>query len=165
MVGKSYLGVPAVASEMSRHLENLEIDKIDCRSMRKTHRRTLPICDFGIRVPANKLRFRDLRRKGLFETPLKLGEYLRNRRLILGLTQKQVANRLGILREVYDRWERDEREPIVSAWPKIIAFLGSYPGQPVTSPAHLVLMVRRITGLDQRALAQQVGVIPQQVRR
>ena len=124
----------------------------------------MPICDFAIRVPANELRFRDLRRKGLFEKPLKLGEYLRNRRLILGLTQEQAAQSMGVMREVYDRWERGERQPVVSSWPTLLAFLGTYPGQVGASISELVLMARRVTGLGQKELAKRVGVIHQMLR-
>ena len=125
----------------------------------------MPFCDYVIFVPANKVRFRDLHKKGLVENPAKLDGNLKNRRLILGLTQEQVAVRLGVLREVYDRWERNERVPVVSVWPSIIAFLGHYPCQPVSSAADLVLMARRITGLDQKAFARRVGVIHQKLRR
>ncbi len=38
-----------------------------------------------------------------------LGQHLRNRRQMLHLRQKAVAQQLGTLRKVYYRWERDER--------------------------------------------------------
>lgn len=44
-----------------------------------------------------------------------------------GYAAADASERLGVLREVYDRWERDERAPVVSVWPSIIAFLGYYP--------------------------------------
>jgi len=50
----------------------------------------------------------------LVENPAKLGEHLRNRRLLLGLTQERVAFQLSTIREVYELWERDERKPVVS---------------------------------------------------
>ena len=34
---------------------------------------------------------------------------------------------LRTLREVYDLRERDERDPVISEWPPILAFLGCYP--------------------------------------
>lgn len=93
-----------------------------------------------------------------------LGEHLRNRRLILGLSQEDVAGQLGTLREVYERWERDERQPIVSEWPSIISFLGYYPAREETA-ADLVLKARRCLGADQKSLAKVIGVIHQRVRR
>ena len=67
-----------------------------------------------------------LRKKGVILAPLTLGEHLRNRRLRLDLRQEDVARQLGTLREVYERWERDERQPVVSEWPGILSFLGYY---------------------------------------
>jgi hypothetical protein len=57
----------------------------------------LPFCDYTIRVPENKLRFKDLCRKEPLEKPLKLGQYLKNRRLNLSLNQEQAAQELQFL--------------------------------------------------------------------
>ena len=74
--------------------------------------------------------------------PKTLGEHLRNRRLAMGMRQEDVARQLGTLREVYERWERDERQPVISEWPGILSFLGYYPfGQETT--ADLVMKARR----------------------
>jgi transcriptional regulator with XRE-family HTH domain len=103
-----------------------------------------------------------LHKNGLVENPAKLGEDLRNRRLILGLTQERAAFRLGTIREVYERWERDERKPVVSVWPSIIAFLGYYPHG--ATSANLALTIRRSAGLDQKKLAKKAGVMHQRLR-
>ena len=100
----------------------------------------------------------------MIEHPQTLGEHLRNRRLVLGLRQEDVATRLGALREVYDRWERDEREPVVSMWPLILKFLGYYPG-PQSSPADLTVRARRMLGLEQKKLAECLGVSHPRLRR
>ena len=105
-----------------------------------------------------------LRKKGFIPEPHTLGEHLRNRRLVLGLRQEDVAEQFGTLREVYERWERDEREPVVSEWPGILSFLGYYPA-PEKSVADLVLKARRCQGADQKRLANSIGVIHQQLRR
>lgn len=96
--------------------------------------------------------------------PGTLGEHLLNRRLALGLRQKDVAEQLGTIREVYERWERDEREPVVSEWPGILDFLATYPF-PAKTSAGLVLKARRYQGADQKRLAKVVGVIHQKLRR
>ena len=96
--------------------------------------------------------------------PKTLGEHLRNRRLAMGMRQEDVARQLGTLREVYERWERDERQPVISEWPGILSFLSYYPfGQ--ESTADLVMKARRCQGMDQKELAQVVGVTHQQLRR
>lgn len=105
-----------------------------------------------------------LRKKGLVPHPKTLGEHLRNRRLTLGLRQEDVAKQFGTLREVYERWERDEREPVVSEWPGILVFLGYYPASE-ESAADLVLKTRRCQGMDQKGLAKVVGVIHPRLRR
>jgi len=82
----------------------------------------------------------------------------------MGMRQEDVARQLGTLREVYERWERDERQPVISEWPGILSFLGYYPfGQETT--ADLVMKARRCQGMDQKELAQVVGVTHQQLRR
>ena len=105
-----------------------------------------------------------LSNKGVIPRPQTLGQHLRNRRLLLNLHQKDVARQLGTLREVYERWERDEREPVVSEWPGILSFLGYYPVSEETA-ADLVLKARRCQGVDQKTLAKAVGVIHQRLRR
>ena len=105
-----------------------------------------------------------MRKKGMVYQPSTLGQHLRNRRLMLGLRQEAVAQQLGTLREVYDRWERDERQPVVSEWPGILSFLAYYPAGEQT-PADLVLKARRCQGMDQKGLARAVGVIHQKLRR
>lgn len=132
---------------------------------RNAHPHTLPFCHFTLRVPPERLKAFILKRKGTKHQPKTLGEHLRNRRLSLGLRQEDVARQLGTIREVYDRWERNKRKPVVSVWPSIVGFLAYYPGHPVASAADFVLLARRVTGLDQKALARRVGVIPQKLRR
>ncbi|WP_395745621.1 helix-turn-helix transcriptional regulator [Prosthecobacter sp.] len=105
-----------------------------------------------------------LNKKGIILAPQTLGEHLRNRRLALNLRQEDVASQLGNLREVYDRWERDERQPVVSEWPGILSFLGYYPFSLETA-ADLVLKTRRYQGMDQKHLANLLGVIHQRLRR
>ncbi len=81
------------------------------------------------------------------------------------MTQRQAAAQMGILREVYDRWERDETEPPIVFWKRIIAFLGYYPmPQNGGGTAELSLLARRVQGLSQYALGRKLGVIAKTVR-
>ena len=124
----------------------------------------LPFCFFAIKVSQEALKTFILRKKGVIPCPQTLGQHLRNRRLLLDLRQEDVARQLGTMREVYDRWERDARRPVVSEWPGILSFLGFYPFSQET-PADLVLKARRCQGADQKRLANSVGVIHQRLRR
>jgi len=75
------------------------------------------------------------------------------------------ATQLGVLREVYDRWERDETEPPVGFWKRILHCLGYYPmPRNGGGTADLVLMARRVHGLSQYALERKLGVIAKTVR-
>jgi DNA-binding XRE family transcriptional regulator len=93
----------------------------------KKHHRVLPFCYFSLRVGSERLAELTLLTKGRVPLPKTLGEHLRNRRLELGLRQQDVAENLGTLREVYDRWERGDRNPVISEWRAILGFLGYYP--------------------------------------
>jgi transcriptional regulator with XRE-family HTH domain len=124
----------------------------------------LPFCYFELRVGSERLAELALVKKGRVCSPQTLGEHLRNRRLQLGLRQQDVAENLGTLREVYDRWERGDRDQVISEWPAILAFLGYYPF-PVNGPADLILRARRVQGADQKRLAGVLGVIHQRLRR
>ncbi len=135
-----------------------------CDFTRSEYHPILPFCFFTIRVSPEAFKAFVLRKKGVIPEPQTLGEHLRNRRLALGFRQEDVASQFGTLREVYDRWERDERQPVVSEWPGIIAFLGYYPFSQETA-ADLVLKARRCQGADQKHIANSVGVIHQRLRR
>ena len=124
----------------------------------------MPVCFFTLRVNPEAFKAFILRKKGVIPLPQSLGKHLRNRRLVLELRQVDVARQLDTLREVYERWERDERQPVVSEWPAIIAFLGYYPAREETA-ADLVLKARRCRGIDQKGWARSVGVIHQKLRR
>jgi DNA-binding transcriptional regulator YiaG len=123
----------------------------------------LPFCYFTLKASRTALRFRNLVHKGFILKPETLGQHLLSRRLLLKLTQKEVATRLSTLREHYERWERDEVEPTASFWPRLIDFLGYYPF-PSPTPADWVLMARRLLGLSQFGFGRRVKAIAKDVR-
>ncbi len=124
----------------------------------------MPFCYFTIRATKTSLRFRNLTRKGFNLNPKSLGQHLRSKRLLLNLTQAQVASDLGTIREQYERWERDEITPIASFWPQLVRHLGRYP-LTVTSSADWVLKARRMNGLSQFAFGRALKVIAKNVRQ
>lgn len=93
-----------------------------------------------------------------------MGQNLLSKRLLLNLTQAQVASELGTIREQYERWERDESIPIASFWPRLVRYLGHYP-LAVASPADWVIKARRVNGLSQFALGRKINIIAQTVRQ
>jgi transcriptional regulator with XRE-family HTH domain len=60
-----------------------------------------------------------------------LGDHIRKRRLDLGIFQKDVAQKIGVIAETVFRWESNESLPSVSQLPRIIRFLGYDPLQPL----------------------------------
>jgi transcriptional regulator with XRE-family HTH domain len=90
--------------------------------------------------------------------PQTFGEHVRKRRLELRLTQKQVAERLGVNPWTVLNWEKDHTEPPIEFMPAIIRFLGYDPfPEPETIPERL-LAKRRTMGWSIREAAQQLGV-------
>jgi DNA-binding XRE family transcriptional regulator len=56
-----------------------------------------------------------------------LGEHLRKRRIDLGLTQKEAAQRIGADQWTVINWEQGRTKPAVRFVPRILAFLGFDP--------------------------------------
>ena len=109
-------------------------------SRRRTYLHALPFCEYDLSIARNQLEIKRLWRKGFAEIPTTLGQHLRNRRLLPGLTQAQASTQCGTIREVFERWERDEMAPPIGRWRSLIRFLGSYPF-PVPHAAAEVLII------------------------
>ena len=90
-----------------------------------------------------------------------LGDHLRKRRLDLGLTQRDVANKLGVTECTIWNWEANYSSPQLRFIPKVVAFLGY---DPYCIRSHSLgerlREYRRRMGLSQKALAHRLGVDP-----
>jgi transcriptional regulator with XRE-family HTH domain len=111
------------------------------------------------------LQFRPIKLKSLkpketdFE-PQNLGQHLRKRRLELNLTQKEVADQLGVNPWTILNWEKGHTEPPMASIPAIARFLGYDPfPQPETLSQHL-LAKRRAMGWSIQEAARELGVDP-----
>ena len=69
------------------------------------------------------LTLKALRAKDYPETPQTLGEHLKKRRRLLGLLQREAAERMGIQRDTYVNWEKDKTKPVASQFRPVVAFL------------------------------------------
>ena len=87
-----------------------------------------------------------------------LGDHIRKRRLDLKLLQKQVADRIGVHELTITNWERNATVPAIRYIPAIIRFLGYDPVPPAVSLPERLAAVRRVLGLSQRKMAEQLGV-------
>lgn len=80
------------------------------------------------------------------------------RRRELELTRTEAAIDLGVSWKTLMWWERNEREPFVSFYPAIIAWLGHEPwAEPITL-AEALLAERRRRGVEIRKAAALIGV-------
>ena len=108
---------------------------------------------------ANKLPFSECLK-------LFLGRHLKRRRQELGLTQRQLAERLDSTIWAVRGWEENKYMPKVHHIRKIIMFLGYVPEeiQPRT-PAEQMKLSRGILGLEQKELADLLGVADTSISR
>lgn len=91
-------------------------------------------------------------------TPNSLGEHLRCRRLDLGLTQRTLAERLGVREETVHLWERGRSRPLARHFGWLVRFLGFDPESPGSSVAERLRAARRRAGLTQAELAHRLGL-------
>jgi transcriptional regulator with XRE-family HTH domain len=90
-----------------------------------------------------------------------LGNHIRQRRLDLGLRQRDVAHRIGVDESSILNWEREWSEPELRYLPAIIAFLGYVPDTSGGDSLGAVLVRHRtLRGLSQSAFARELRVDP-----
>lgn len=92
--------------------------------------------------------------------PQTLGEHIRKKRLELGLSQRQAANRLGINNWTILNWEKDHTKPPIESMPGILQFLGYDPFPEPQSLPERLLRKRRQMGWSIREAALRLGVDP-----
>jgi len=90
-----------------------------------------------------------------------IGDHIRKRRLDLRLTQKQVAEKLGVDEASVWNWETGKTELLVRQIPAVISFLGYDPfASDGKSLADELRRYRVTHGLTQKVLARQIGIDP-----
>ena len=87
-----------------------------------------------------------------------LGAHLTRRRNELALRRIDAAKLLGVHWKTLMWWERDRRQPLDSAYPAIIAFLGYEPWLEPRTLAEALAAERRRRGLNIKQTACTVGV-------
>jgi transcriptional regulator with XRE-family HTH domain len=90
-----------------------------------------------------------------------LGDHLRKKRLDLKLLQKEVAEKLGADATSVNNWEMNRTAPSLPFLPRIVEFLEYVPIEMSPSnPGELIAFSRKLLGISQEQLAQQLGIDP-----
>lgn len=104
---------------------------------------------------------KSLRKKGCDFEPQTIGDHVRKKRLLFGLTQKQVAKKLRVSSYSVLNWERGKRVPLNPArLGRIIAFLGYDPVAHDGTVAGRLKAKRRALGWSQERFAKHLGIDP-----
>jgi transcriptional regulator with XRE-family HTH domain len=91
--------------------------------------------------------------------PTTIGEKLKNKRLELGLLQKDVASIIGVCEDSITLWENNRNEPSIIHYPKLIHFLGYVPFNVDTSTlGGQIKLYRYLHGLSQEDLAYKLNI-------
>jgi len=96
--------------------------------------------------------------KGYPESPKRIGEHIKKKRLDLGLPQHEAAEEMGVCAWTVINWELGETEPAVHYLQRVLRFLGYDPFPTPACFAEDVLALRRSEGLTQRELADRLLV-------
>ncbi len=90
-----------------------------------------------------------------------IGDHIRKRRLDLKLTQKQVAELVGVDQTTVWNWERNRCKPTIARIPELTDFLGYVPIENgMTTLGEHLKTFRILSGMSQRALARVLGIDP-----
>ena len=95
-----------------------------------------------------------------------LGDHLRQRRLDLGLLQRDVAEKLQVNQMTVCHWETNRTSPQLRFIPSIVAFLGYSPYHPQSDSLGKRICTRRqVLGISQKKLAVLLGIDPSTLGR
>lgn len=103
--------------------------------------------------------------EGYPHQPVVIGEHLKKRRLDLGLSQREVAARVGAIEASVWNWENRRAKPELRFLPAVIAFLGYNPLSRPTTLAERLVLHRRSRGWSQKRLADELDVDPTTLAR
>jgi len=115
----------------------------------------LPFCHLTLKAkkPVHREKYPDICRTW--------GDWIKVRRLDLKLTKRQLSLRFNVSDVTIYLWEKNRINPSLAQIPKIIEFLGRDPFEKKTENlGEKIREYRRIHGLTQKKLAEQLGVDP-----
>jgi DNA-binding XRE family transcriptional regulator len=108
-----------------------------------------------------RITLKALKRKETDFAPQTLGDHIRKRRLVMGITQKEVAKQIGVSQFTLINWEKGRTVPPLLTMSRVIRFLGHDPLPPTPKTlAERLKAKRRELGWTQSTAARQLGVDP-----
>jgi transcriptional regulator with XRE-family HTH domain len=99
-----------------------------------------------------------LRKKPFDFEPKTLGEQIKKRRLQLGLSQKEVGEKLGVTSFTVLNWEKGKTEISIKSMPNLFSFLGYDPFFRPRSIPERMIAKRRAMGWSIKEAARCLGV-------
>ncbi len=99
------------------------------------------------------------------EKPSTLGEFIRNRRIELGLFQKDIALQFGVSEDSITYWENNRSIPQIKFYPKIIKFLEFNPFEvDIKTIGGKIKNYRYLNGLSHKQMGKLLSVDASTVR-
>lgn len=112
-------------------------------------------------MPYHRITLKSLRKKDFDFEVKTIGDHIKKKRLMAGMTQKEVGERIGVSEFTIINWESGCTLPATKHLPAIVKFLGYEPEQPVPqSTAERLVAKRRTLGWSQLVAARKLGVDP-----
>jgi transcriptional regulator with XRE-family HTH domain len=105
-----------------------------------------------------RFRLKCLKPKAYAQDPKTIGDHIKKRRIELGLSQPQAAERLAVSAATVLNWETGLRHPQIRSIPAILSFLGYDPFPAPTTIGERLAQARRQHGWTTDEAAYQLGV-------
>ena len=104
--------------------------------------------------------FKALKPKETDFEPQSLGQHLKKRRIVLGLSQTAAASELGVSPFTVLNWEKARTEPPIGCMSRILRWLGYDPFPQPQPLSERMVAVRRTNGWTIGEAAKELGVDP-----
>ena len=91
------------------------------------------------------------------ENPKTIGERIRKYRIENGLSQKEIAEQVGVRTDSVTNWELGRNEPQIQFMPKIIKLLGDS-GEKESNQNEVIRKFRESLGLSRRKFSLAIGI-------
>jgi transcriptional regulator with XRE-family HTH domain len=119
----------------------------------------VPFCGWA------RLTIKAQKQRDYSESPQTLGEHLKKRRKVLGLLQREAAERMGVSAETVANWETGKTKPVAAQFRPVVEFLGYDPLPEPKTLADRLEAKQRSLGVSLAQVARYLGWDPGSLRR